>query len=76
MKLNDMVIVYCPKCGWSNEVMRGDKLHPDYDTVEPKKSDVAEDIQTYPHTYRNPDCKTKFTVYHYKQKFQVHFFNK
>jgi hypothetical protein len=65
------IILRCPKCDWSFEAERGDKLHPLCITEKPLESDVTEDAITRVYDCRNPNCMNPITVYCNKPKMSV-----
>ena len=64
----ETVVLRCPKCDWTFEAMRGDRLHPHCSTKKPKPQDVIEDIAEMKYKCRNPNCHNSITVYYYRGK--------
>ena len=62
------IIQRCPKCNWTFEAKKGDKLHPHCSTKKPKQSDVEEDIVEETYDCRNPECMNPVIVYYYRAK--------
>ena len=68
MNPEDTIIIRCPKCKWTNEAEKGDKLYPHYSTKKPRESEVHEDIITKVVDCRNSKCLEPFDVYYFRAK--------